>query len=287
MREVRVERVDRRIDALLGDVARQHGGRIKMRERGRGRRVGQVVGRNVNRLHRGDRALVGGGDALLQRAHVGRERGLIAHRRGDAAEQRRHFRAGLREAEDVVDEEQHVLALVAEMLRDGQAGQADAGARARRLVHLAVHQRAFRAGGRAVVLLRVLVHAGLDHLVIEVVAFARALADAGEHRIAAVRLRDVVDQLLDEHGLADAGAAEQADLAAFGIGREQVHDLDAGDENFALRSTGRCRAAQADGSRGAAWSCTGPASSTGSPITLMMRPSVPSPTGTEIGCRCR
>jgi hypothetical protein len=86
---------------------------------------------------------VGGGDALLQRAHVGRERRLVADRRGNAAEQRRHFRAGLREAEDVVDEEQHVLPLVAEMLGDGEAGQADAGARARRLVHLPVHQRAF------------------------------------------------------------------------------------------------------------------------------------------------
>ena len=62
----------------------------------------------------------------------------------------------------------------------------------------------------------------LDHLVIEVVALARALADAGEHRVAAVRLGDVVDQLHDQHGLADAGAAEQADLAALGIGREQV-----------------------------------------------------------------
>jgi F-type H+-transporting ATPase subunit beta len=34
---------------------------------------------------------------------------------GDAAEQRRHLGARLREAEDVVDEEQHVLALVAEV----------------------------------------------------------------------------------------------------------------------------------------------------------------------------
>ena len=203
-----------------------------MRERGRGRRIGQVVGRHVDRLHRGDRALGGGGDALLQRAHVGRERRLIAHGRRDAAEQRRHFRARLREAEDVVDEEQHVLALIAEVLRDGQAGEADARARARRLVHLPVHQRALRARGRAVVLLRVLVHAGLDHLVIEIVALARALADAGEHRIAAVRLRDVVDQLHDQHGLADAGAAEQADLAALGVRGEQVDDLDAGDENL-------------------------------------------------------
>ena len=228
----RVERIHRRIDALRGDVARQHRGGVEVRERGGGRRIGQVVGRHVDRLHRGDRTLLRGGDALLQRAHVGRERRLITHRGRNAAEQRRHFRAGLREAEDVVDEEQHVLALIAEVLRDGQPGEADARARAGRLVHLPVHQRALRAGGRAVVLLRVLVHAGLDHLVIEVVALARALADAGEHRIAAVRLRDVVDQLHDQHGLADAGAAEQADLAALGVRREQVHDLDAGDENF-------------------------------------------------------
>ena len=115
-----------------------------MGERGRRRRVGQIVGGHVDRLHRSDRALGGGGDALLQRAHVGGQRRLIADRRGNAAEQRRHFRARLGEAEDVVDEEQHVLALIAEILGDGEAGQRDAHARARRLVHLAEHQRAFR-----------------------------------------------------------------------------------------------------------------------------------------------
>ncbi len=70
---------------------------------------------------------------------------------------------------------------------------------------------------------------------IEVVALARALAHAGEHRVAAVRLGHVVDQLHDEHGLADAGAAEEADLAALGVGRQQVDDLDAGDEDLRFR----------------------------------------------------
>ena len=122
-----------------------------------------------------------------------------------------------------------------------------------------------------------------DHLVIEVVALARALADAGEHRIAAMRLGDVVDQLLMMHGLADAGAAEQADLAALGIGREQVDDLDAGDQNFGFgRLVGIGRRRLVDGAP-VRRRCTGPASSTGSPTTLMMRPSVPSPTGTAIG----
>ncbi len=226
MREVEFERVDRRVDAELGDLARQHGRRVEVRERGGGRRVGQVVGRHVDRLHRGDRALLGGGDALLQRAHVGGEGGLVADRRRDAAQERRHLGARLGEAEDVVDEQQHVLAfLVAEIFREGEAREADAGARARRLVHLAVDQRRL---GLAV---------GLDdarfhHLVVEVVALARALAHPGEHRVAAVRLRDVVDQLHDDDGLADAGTAEQADLAALGVGREKVDHLDACDQDL-------------------------------------------------------
>ena len=45
-------------------------------------------------------------------------------RGGHTAQQSRHLRACLGEAEDVVDEEQHVLILdIAEVLRHGQAGQ--------------------------------------------------------------------------------------------------------------------------------------------------------------------
>jgi hypothetical protein len=73
---------------------------------------------------------------------------------------------------------------------------------------------------------------GVGHLVIEVVAFAGALTDAGEHGQARVRLRDVVDQLHHVDGLADAGAAEQADLAALGERADQVDDLDAGLEQL-------------------------------------------------------
>ena len=109
---------------MLGDVAREHRGGVEVGERRRRRRVGEVVGGHVDGLHRGDRALVGRGDALLQLAHLGRQRRLVTDGRGDAAEERRHLRAGLGEAEDVVDEEQHVLAfLVAEVLGDGQRRQ--------------------------------------------------------------------------------------------------------------------------------------------------------------------
>ena len=162
-------------------------------------------------------------------AHLRRQRRLITDGRRDAAEERRDFRARLREAEDVVDEEQHVLALfVAEVLGAGERRQRDAGACARRLVHLAVDERRLRehrlAGDEL----------GLLHLVPEVVALAGTLTDAGEAGDAAVLLRQVVDELHDEDGLADAGAAEQADLAAAAVGGEQVDDLDAGLERFDL-----------------------------------------------------
>jgi peptide chain release factor 1 len=74
--------------------------------------------------------------------------------------------------------------------------------------------------------------AGVGHLVIEVVALAGALTHAGEHRQARVRLGDVVDQLHHVDGLADAGAAEQADLAALGERAHQVDHLDAGFQQF-------------------------------------------------------
>jgi hypothetical protein len=54
---------------------------------------------------------------------------------------------------------------------------------------------------------------------------SRALADAGEHGVAGVLLGDVADQLLDDDRLADAGAAEDADLAALGEGADQVETL--------------------------------------------------------------
>ena len=43
---------------------------------------------------------------------------------------------------------------------------------------------------------------------------------------------DAVDELQDDHRLAHAGAAEQADLAALDVGSQQVDDLDAGLEDL-------------------------------------------------------
>jgi peptide chain release factor 1 len=77
--------------------------------------------------------------------------------------------------------------------------------------------------------------ARLLHLDDQVVALTGALADAGEHGHTAVVLGDALDHLLDQHRLADARTAEQADLAALDVRGEQVDDLDAGLEHLGLR----------------------------------------------------
>ena len=203
-----------------------------MRERVRGSGVGQVVRGNVNGLERRDGAFFRRRDALLQVAHFRRKRRLIADRGGRAAEQRGNFRSRLREAEDIVDEEEHVLPFfVAEIFRHGKRGQRDAHTRSRRFVHLPVNERDLGFGN----ILRVN-NAGFAHFAVEVVAFAGTLADAREHGVAAVRLRDVVDELHDEHRLADARAAEGADFSALDEGANQVDDLDARFEQFRARA---------------------------------------------------
>ena len=140
----------------------------------------------------------------------------------------------MREAENIVDEQQHVLSGIAEILGDRQARQRHAHARARRLVHLAEHKRAFGLYVRVFVMW-IGVDLGFDELVIKIVAFARALADAREHRIAAVRLGDIVDEFLNQHRLADARAAKQADLAPLRIRRHQVNHLDARHQDLRVR----------------------------------------------------
>jgi hypothetical protein len=114
------------------------------------------------------------------------------------------------------------MLLVAEVFGHRQAGQADPLAGAGRLVHLAEHEG------------RLLDDPRFSHLLDQVVALARALADAGEHRHAGMLLGDVPDQLLDDDRLADAGATEDPDLAALLEWADQVDDLEAGLEDLDL-----------------------------------------------------
>jgi peptide chain release factor 1 len=168
----------------------------------------------------------GGGDPLLQLAHLVRQRRLVAHRRGHPAEQGRHLGSGLGEAENIVDEQQHVLLLdIPEVLGHGERGQRDPEPGTRRLIHLTEHQRGLGDD------------AGLGHLQEEVVTFAGALPDPSEHRHAAEVLRNAIDHLLDQHRLTDPGSTEQADFATLHVRGQQVDDLDAGLKDLVLDSS--------------------------------------------------
>src|SRR5437588_2809310 len=114
------ERVNRRVDSEFDNLARERRDGIEVRERGRGRGVCVVVRGDVDGLNRSDRARARRGDALLQLTHLGCEVRLVADRRGHSAQKRRDFGACLREAEDVVNEEEHVETLVAEVFGDGE-----------------------------------------------------------------------------------------------------------------------------------------------------------------------
>ena len=124
--------------------------------------------------------------------------------------------------------------------------------------------------------------AGLDHFIIEVVALTCAFAHAREHGDAAVQLGDVVDQLHDDDGLADAGAAERADLAALEERADEVNDLDAGGEN--LRAGGLVHQRRGGAvNRAILVRDDRPAFVHGLPVTSNTRPMTPSPTGMEMG----
>jgi hypothetical protein len=68
--------------------------------------------------------------------------------------------------------------------------------------------------------------------VVQIVTLTGTLADTGEDGVTTVGLGDVVDELLDEHGLADTGTAEETNLSTTGVGGEEIDDLDTSLENL-------------------------------------------------------
>ena len=205
------------------DRARKVRRGVQVRKRGGRRRIGVVVGRHVNRLHRSDRSLLGRSDALLHLAHFGRQVRLITHRGRHAAQQRRYFRTRLRKPENVVDEQQHVLAFfIAEIFGDRQTGQSHAQTRPGRLGHLSVDQRDLRFR----VVLRI-DDAGLLHFEPEIVAFARSLADAGEHRNTAVLCAMLLINSMMMTVLPTPAPPNRPILPPRKIRLNQVDDLDA------------------------------------------------------------
>ena len=236
------QRIDGRINALFRDLAFQIDEGVEVLEGvGRGG-VGRIVGRHVHGLDAGDGPLGRARDPLLQFAHFRGQGRLITHGTRHTAEQGRHFRTGLREAEDVVHEQQRVgPGRIAEPLAHGQGRQGDAETGAGRFVHLAEHHGGLRddrpAGGADLRLL---------HFEPEVVAFARPFADAGKHGVAAVLAGDAGDQFGENDRLAQPGPAEQPRLAAAHQRSQEIDDLDARLEQFGLgRQLARTRGGSA------------------------------------------
>ena len=146
----------------------------------------------------------GGRDALLQFANFRIQVWLVSHGGRHAAQQRGNFRARLHKSENIVDKEQHIQMLfVAEIFGNRQAGQSHPQARAGRLRHLSVNQRRSRffgiAGNH---------YSGFLEFQPQVVPFACSFAHSGKHGNAAVLHGHVVNQFLNQHGLAHARAAE-------------------------------------------------------------------------------
>ena len=69
---------------------------------------------------------------------------------------------------------------------------------------------------------------------VKVVSLTGTLAHAGKHGIASMLCGNVADQLLNQHCLAHARAAEQTNLTTLLIRTEQIHHLDTRLQQFCL-----------------------------------------------------
>ena len=176
----------------------------------RGRsRVGVVVRRDVDGLDAGHSTPRCRGNALLELAHLGGQSRLVAHGGGHTTQKSRNLGARLRETKDVVDKQQGIgSGLITQVLGHGQRRQRHPQSGAGRLVHLPKDHDSLIDDA-----LTGIPDLGLLHLEPQVVALAGPLADAGEARITAVEAGQASDELLDDHGLADAGTTKQPSLA--------------------------------------------------------------------------
>ena len=127
-----------------------------------------------------------------------------------------NLRASLYEAENVVDEQQHVaMFVVAEILGHRQGDVPNAEPAARWFVHLAKNHD---GGGQ---------HARILHLAIQLLAFPAPLADPAENAHPAMPSGHVVNDLRQQDRFSDARTAEESRLAAALQRSEQVDDFDA------------------------------------------------------------
>ena len=103
--------------------------------------------------------------------HVSGQSWLVTDGGRNTTKKGRHLRTGLREAEDVVNEQQHILTLlITEVLGNSETGQGDTGTGTRGLVHLTEDESDLG------VTLEV-DDTGLNHFVVQVVTLTGTLTD--------------------------------------------------------------------------------------------------------------
>lgn len=146
--------------------------------------------------------------------------------------------------EDVVNKKQHILALLvtevlpkklarcqmykwkmSTYLSDSQTCKSDTGTSTRGLVHLTEDK------GDLGVTVK-LNDGGLLHFLVQIVTLTGTLANTSEDGETTVGLGDVVNQLLNEHSLADTSTSEKTNLSSTSVGGEKVDNLDTSDEHL-------------------------------------------------------
>jgi peptide chain release factor 1 len=71
-----------------------------------------------------------------------------------------------------------------------------------------------------------------DHFVVEIVTLASTLTDTAKDGETTMSLGDVIDEFLNQHGLAHTGTSEQTDFSATSVWSEKVNDLDTSFEHL-------------------------------------------------------
>ena len=212
-REIEVSTLTAGKAALVGDGAFENDVAVERAADVVGDGIVVIVAVDKHGEHARDRAgaFLAGTGTLEKLRQVAEDTRRIAARDRRLARSQGHIAGGMGKARHRIDDEQHLLAPVAEIFRDAH----------RRLRRQAAHHRAFIAGGdHGDGVLALL----LERVLQEVAHLASALADQrddGSVEAAGAR----------EHGeqrrLADAGARENADALAGAERREEVDDPDA------------------------------------------------------------
>ena len=220
--------VDGGVDTGLSDGTIEHSGGIEVREGGGGGGIGDIIGRDVDGLDGGNGTLGGGGNTLLEHTKILSEGGLVTDGGGNTAEKGRHLGVSLGEAENVINEEEHILALdITEVLGHGEGGLGNTGTGTRGLVHLTVDQDALGLAGKVNDL-------GLHHLEVEIGTLTSTLTDTSEDGETTVTLGDVVNKLHNNDGLADTSTTEETNLTTLAVRENEINDLDTSGEDGIL-----------------------------------------------------